>query len=623
MKEKITSALKLLPSEPGIYKYLSKEGKVIYVGKAKNLKNRVRSYFFESNKFDPRLAPLLPKIENVEWVVTHTEAEALILEDQLIKTYHPRYNVQLKDDKSYPYFKLTVKEMFPRLTLVREIVRDGSYYFGPYIAVREVRSTLKTIKKYFPLRQSSMPLDGTKTYRPCLNYQLKRCLAPCSGEISQTKYRYLVDGVIQLLKGNFDELLLSLKEKMELESSKLKFEDAAKTRDQIEAVKRTFQKQKKVSHKKIDRDVFAVVRADGFAGVQVLFIRNGILLSHDFFFIKKGEEFDDREILRSSLSRLYISGNKPFPHEIILPLRDDNLSMLEAYCLTQRDTRVKILFPQKGEKKGLIDLALKNGVQSLQLKMYEDHADDLIIKAVHQKLHLSRYPNRVECFDISNISGTNTVASMVVWENNRSVKKAYRKYKIKTVTGPDDFASMKEVLGRRYRAEKVEEQPLPDLIIIDGGKGQLSSAMKIFETLKLDLKSVDVIGLAKGRSDIKAGTDKGDEDYEYVVKPNQKNIIPLLKNSVTLHFLQKIRDEAHRFAISFHRQVRGKKAVQSSLEQISGIGPSKRKNLLKHFSKLDNLKKASLEEIVEVPGISSGNAENIFNFFHKANREAN
>lgn len=618
MKEKISEKINLLPEQPGIYKYLSKEGKVIYVGKAKNLKNRVRGYFPASNKYDPRLAPLLPNIENVEWIVTHTEAEALILEDQLIKTFRPRYNVQLKDDKSYPYFKLTIKEMFPRLTLVREIVRDGSYYFGPYIAVSEVRSTLKTIKRYFPLRQSSMPLDGTKTYRPCLNFQLKRCLAPCSGEITAEKYHHLVEGVVQLLKGNFDELLISLKEKMAGESAKLQFEEAAQTRDQIEAVKRTFQKQKKVSHKKIDRDVFAVVRADGFAGVQVLFIRNGFLLSHDFFFIKKGELYDDREILRSSLSRLYISGDKPFPHEIILPLRDDEFSMLEEYCLSQRNTRVKLFFPQKGEKKKLIDLALKNGVQNLQLKMYEDHADELIIKAVHQRLNLTRYPNRVECFDISNISGTNTVASMVVWENNRSQKKDYRKYKIKTVEGPDDFASMQEVLGRRYRAEKIEERPLPDLIIIDGGKGQLSSAMKIFDELKVDLDSVDVIGLAKGRTEIKAGIDKGDQDYEYVVKPNQKNIIPLRKNSVTLHFLQKIRDEAHRFAITFHRQIRGKKAVQSSLQQIPGIGPHKRKNLLKHFSKLANLKTASLEAIVEVPGISTINATEIYKYFHQA-----
>ena len=615
MKEKISEKLKLLPTQPGIYKYLSSEGKVIYVGKAKNLKNRVRSYFLESNRYDHRLAHLLPNIKDLEWIVTHTEVEALILEDQLIKTYRPRYNVRLKDDKSYPYFKLTVKEMFPRLSLVRKIVKDGSYYFGPYIAVREVRSTLQTIKRYFPLRQSSMSLDGSKIHRPCLNFQLKRCLAPCAGKVTVEEYQHLVESVIQLLKGNFDELLITLKQRMKIEATKLHFEAAAKIRDQIAAVKRTFQKQKKLSHKKVDQDVFAVIRSKGFAGVQVLFIRNGILLSQDLFFIKKGEQYDDREILRSTLSKLYISGDKPLPHEILLPLKDDDFSMVEEYCLTQRGKKLKLFFPQKGEKKALLNLAVKNGVQNLQLKMHEDHADALIIKAVHQKLHLKRYPHHVECFDISNISGTNTVASMVVWKDNRPQKNNYRKYKIKTVDGVDDFASMKEVLSRRYRPEKITEQPLPDLIIIDGGKGQLSSAMQILNDLKVDLKIVDVIGLAKGRSEIKAAIDKGDEDYEYVVKPGQKNIIPLRKNSITLYFLQNIRDEAHRFAITFHRQLRGKKAVQSSLEQIRGIGPKKRQLLLKHFSNLTNLKQATEQEIKDVSGISAENAKQIYHHF--------
>ncbi|PCI24415.1 MAG: excinuclease ABC subunit C [SAR324 cluster bacterium] len=618
MNEVVEEKLKLLPTEPGIYRYISREGKIIYVGKAKNLKNRVRSYFLDSNREDPRTANLLPNIYDVEWVVTNTETEALILEDQLIKSHRPRYNVQLKDDKTYPYFKLSIGEMFPRLTLVREIVKDGSLYFGPYVSVREVRSTWQTIKRYFPLRQSAMTLDGTKTFRPCLNYQLKRCLAPCTGQVAVDSYQQMVDGVLQLLKGNYDTLLNQLQERMAKEAEALKFEEAAKTRDQIKAVQRTFKKQKKVSLKKVDRDVFGLVRSGGFAGVEVLFIRNGLLLSEDFFFFKEGELYNDYEILRSTLSKLYIAGDKPLPDEILIPFPDEELAMLEEYCHSQRQKKLQIIAPQRGNKKSLVDMAVKNAVQSLQLRMKGDHADDLILKAVRQRLRLRNLPNRVECFDISNISGTNTVASMVVWEGNQAAKKDYRKYKIKSVDGPDDFASMQEVLGRRYRPEKVAEQPLPDLIIIDGGKGQLSSAVKIFEDLGMDLKQVDVVGLAKGRSEIRAGIEKGEEDYEYIVKPNQKNIIPLRKNSVTLFFLQNIRDEAHRFAITFHRQLRSKGVTHSQLEDIPGIGPQKRKNLLKHFQNLSSLKTASLSNLEKVKGISLSNAQEIYKFFHQS-----
>jgi len=600
--------LNLLPDQPGIYRFFSKAGKIIYIGKAKNLKHRVRSYFSETSLLDLRLINLIPNIDDLEWVVTHTEAEALILEDHLIKTHRPKFNIQLKDDKSYPYFKLSVNEMFPRLTLVREIKKDGSLYFGPHVAVNKARTTMRIIKKHFPLRQSKMALDGTKTYRPCLNYQLKRCLAPCAGLIKTEKYTQIVQQVIQLLKGNHEELIEGLKDEMDLLSKELKFEEAAAKRDQIRAVESTLQKQRVVSKQKIDRDVFALLRSGSFAGIQVLFIRNGILLSDDFFLFKQADLFDDQELIRSILSKLYISGDKVLPKEILLPIDYADATMIEDYCLTRRDTKLTVLSPKRSEKKALVELALKNCEFNLSIKMKEARADEVILKDVQKTLRLKKIPGRVECFDISNISGTNTVASLVVWENNNAVKSEYRKYKIKTVTGANDYAAMEEVLGRRYKKLLEGNGILPDLVMIDGGKGQVAGAERILENCGLNLEEIDLIGLAKGRSEKRKGPKRGDQDFEYVVKPKRKNIIPLKKNSSPLHFLQNIRDEAHRFAITYHRKLRGKAGTQSVLEEIPGIGPKKRKVLLKEFNNLKKIKSASITDLASIKGISKNDA---------------
>ena len=356
---KLEEKLKLLPAQPGIYRFLSKDGRIIYIGKAKNLKARVRSYFAEANRSDYRVIHLVPNIADLEWIVTHTEAEALILEDKLIKTHKPKFNIQLKDDKSYPYFRMSVEEMYPRLSLTRDIKKDGSLYFGPYVSVTQTRAAWRVIQRYFPLRRSKMILDGTKTYRPCLNYQMKKCPAPCAGLISTEKYGHIVQNVIQLLKGNYDELIGTLKAEMEREAAGLNFEEAAVLRDQIQAVKKTLQKQQIVSKQRTDRDVFALVRSGGFAGVQALFIRNGILLSDDFFLFKKAEKYDDQEIIRSTLSRLYLAGNRFVPQEILLSLPYDDATMFEEFCIRQKETRVHVLIPQRGEKKRLIELAQK------------------------------------------------------------------------------------------------------------------------------------------------------------------------------------------------------------------------------------------------------------------------
>lgn len=613
---KLSEKLTLLPDQPGIYRFISSTGKIIYIGKAKNLKLRVRSYFLDSNQSDYRLVYLIPNIVDVEWIVTHTEAEALILEDKLIKVHKPKFNIQLKDDKSYPYFKVSTGERYPRLSLVREIIKDGSTYFGPYVSVTQARATWRIIRKQFPLRQSKMVLDGSKKFRPCLNYQLKRCFAPCAELISVEKYNRLVQSVIQLLKGNFEELIDTLKIEMEEQAQALQFEEASILRDQIKTIRRTLQSQRIVSKQKVDRDVFSLVRSGGFAGVQVLFIRNGILLSDDFFLYKKAERFDDQEIIRSTLSRLYLAGDRIVPAEVLLPFTYDDAAMFEAFCQLEKESRTKILVPLRGEKKALLELASKNGQQNLTVKLSAIQADEKILKEVQQTLKLKNLPQRVECFDISNISGTNNVASMVVWENNRSSKKEYRKYRIESVEGANDYAAMEEVLSRRYRKLKEQHQQEPDLILIDGGKGQLSSAKKVLEAKGVDLKKIDLIGLAKGRSERKAGLEKGQTDFEYVVKPARKNIIPLKKNSSTLFFLQNIRDEAHRFAISYFRQLHGKTGLKSGLEQIRGIGGVKRKRLLKQFRNMTAIRNAEVEDLESVKGLSKNDARTIYQFFH-------
>ena len=614
----ITDKLAELPGLPGIYRFYSDKGSMIYVGKAKSLKHRVKSYFLESNRLDWRIRYLVPQIADLDWMVTHTEAEALILEDQLIKTHRPRYNVQLKDDKSYPYFKLSIQELYPRLTLVRELKKDGSLYFGPYVSAGKARETSRIIKKHFQLRQRPLKLDGTKKHRPCLNYQMKRCFAPCAGLISPEAYGEIVEKVLHLLRGNYDQLLAVLRSEMENKAEKLEFEEAARIRDQIDSVKSTLQKQQVVSKHKTDRDVFALVRSGGFAGVQVLFVRNGILLSDDFVFFEQAEIYEDLEIIRSMLSSFYVSGGKEIPREILLPFHYEDATMLEAYCSSRRNSVVKVLSPQRGEKKALIQMAEKNGEENLKLTMKARESDRLVLEEVQQKLKLHKLPNRVECFDISNISGTHSVGSMVVWEANKPQKSAYRKYRIKTVTGANDYAAMEEVLTRRYRNAAEDPDSLPDLIIIDGGKGQLAIAMRILGELGLDLEKVDVIGLAKGRSERKRGTDTVDMDYEYVVKPQRKNEIHLKRNSSTLFFLQNIRDEAHRFAISYFRKLHGKRSISSELDLIPGIGPKKKKRLLTAFSSIKKIKEASEDELLAVEGISQQDAAAVRQHFHEA-----
>ena len=603
-----------LPNLPGVYLFKDDQQSILYIGKSKSIRNRVRSYFNNSAKHNLRIQLMVSRIHDFSLIVTDTEAEALILEEQLIKRHHPRYNVALKDGKSYPYCKLTVGEMYPRLMLVREKIDAKSEYYGPYPSVKDARQVLKAVMTYFPLRTSKMLLDGKKTYRPCLNFQMRRCLAPCRGVVSVEEYGKVVRQVRLFLKGRDKELLRELEQRMEQSSKKLEFEKSAQYRDQIQAMSRIFERQMVLDVKGKDQDVFNLFREADSTGVQVLFIRNGRLLGTDFFFFEDSSEASADNLLGQALHRIYMPEGSIVPREILLPFEYTDRKLLEDALNKKSERRVYVVCPQKGRKKELVTMAYNNAKVNLSEERRRYAKNTNILKHVKYELKLNRLPEVVEAFDISHLSGTMTVASMVCWKNNSASNKDYRKYKIKSISGPDDFASMKEVLTRRYKRTLAEGEKLPDLILIDGGKGQINIAEKVLAELGI-LRKVDLIGLAKGRSARKMGRSRGQNvDYEYVVKPKQKNEIRMRRNSDVLYFLQNIRDESHRFAIEFQRKLKRKDTLHSRIDDLQGIGPKRRRLLLKHFGSLTGLRQASLDEIMQVPGIPQNLAQEIQDF---------
>ena len=600
-----------LPNLPGVYLFKDDQESVLYIGKSKSIRNRVRSYFHGSAKHNLRIKLMVSRIHDFSLIVTDTEAEALILEEQLIKRHHPRYNVALKDGKSYPYCKLTVGEMYPRLVLVREKIDSISEYYGPYTSVKDARQVLKAVMTYFPLRTSKMLLDGKKTYRPCLNFQMKRCLAPCQGDVSVEDYEKIVRQVRLFLKGRDQELLQELEKRMKQSSKKLEFEKSAQYRDQIQAMRRIFARQMVLDVQGKDQDVFNLYRESDSTGVQVLFIRNGRLLGTDFFFFEDSSEATNDNLLGQVLHRIYMPEGSIVPREILLPFEYSDRKLLEDALNQKSVRRIYVVCPQKGRKKELVSMAFSNAKVNLSEQRSRFAKNTNILKHVKHEIKLNRLPEVVEAFDISHLSGTMTVASMVCWKKNSPSNEDYRKYKINNISGPNDFASMKEVLTRRYSRTLAEGKNLPDLILIDGGKGQINIAAKVLTELGI-LQKVDLIGLAKGRSERKRGRSRGKNvDYEYVVKPNQKNEIRMHRNSDVLFFLQNIRDESHRFAIEFQRKLKRKNTLHSQIDNIPGIGPKRRRLLLKHFGSLTGLKHAALEEILQVPGIPEKLAKEI------------
>lgn len=591
----IKEKLALLPNNPGVYIMKNAQGEIIYVGKAIVLKNRVRSYFQAGSNATPKVRVMVAQIVDLEYIVTANEVEALILESNLIKKHRPRYNIMLKDDKSYPYIKLTLQEEFPRVFITRKLIKDGAKYFGPYTSAGAVHQTLKLLKKIFPLR-SCRKMDSK---RPCLEYHIKRCLAPCSGNISKEDYDQMVQGVNLFLEGRSDLLLKQLKVLMQEASKNMHYEEAAGLRDQINSIEILRQQQTAVT---IAGDVDVVGMAIDEQGVcaQVFFVRAGKVVGRDHFLLTANLEDNQTDILTAFIQQYY---NKVafIPKEIILPidLPASEITVLSDWLSSLKKQRVQLLSPKRGLKKDLLDLANENAAILLkeenELRQQKENAELKAVNMLQDALGLEGFLHRIDCFDISHIQGAETVASMVVFKDGKESKKDYRRFKLKTVEGkPDDFKSMQEVVLRRY--SKYED--LPDLIVIDGGKGQLSSALEVIRGLGLEMP---VIGLAK--------------KMEEIFQEGISESLLLSKDSPAIHLLQRIRDEAHRFAITYHRKLRSKRNMVSVLDNIPGIGENRRKALWQKFNSIQAIKEADVEELSEVPGINKSVAEAIHRYF--------
>ena len=575
---------------------------ILYIGKAKVLRNRVRSYFQDSRNLHPRTRIFLDKVDDIKFLTTKTEAEALILESNFIKKHQPKYNVLLKDDKHYPYLRLTTQEKFPRLEVVRRIKKDKATYFGPYTMVKEVRETIRLIYKIFPLRQSKDKLDGSPLRRPCLNHQMGRCLAPCAGSVSSQDYSEIVQDVSLFLKGKNTTLLKDLKTKMEAASVETRYEEAAVLRDKISAVQTVIDKQKIISTSLEDQDVVAYCSEKDQAMVQVLIIRSGKMLGEKIFKLKSRKEMEEDETLSSFLKQYY-ADESILPAEVLLPHPIEDADLIASWLSEKKGICVRIEVPVIGKKRELIRMAEENASFAMRMESDKGEVGTRSLEELQTALNLKHFPEIIEGFDLSNISGSHAVGSMVVFEHALAAKSKYRRYKISTVKGIDDYAMLREVMTRRYSRLLKENAPLPNLILIDGGKGHLNAGHDVLQALNL-MDQLDLVCIAKGKFRNNLVTDE-------VYLPQQKKPVLFHENSPSRFLMQRIRDEAHRFAISYHRKLRGKKTLESPLELIPGIGKKRRLMLLKKFGSLENIQKASLEELVILPGITKLLAERI------------
>jgi excinuclease ABC subunit C len=608
--------LKNLPAKPGVYLHKNGQGKVIYVGKAVNLKNRVRSYFHKSATFSsPKTRRLVEEIADIEFIVAESELEALLLENTLIKKHQPRYNVRLKDDKRYPYIKVHWQDAFPRVTTTRRLLNDGARYFGPYTAAWAAYQTLDLVRKIFPYLTCTRDIDG-KDERACLYYHIGRCAAPCIGVVNQAEYRHIIDNLCDFLSGNTEPVVAELRRQMEVASEALDFERAAQLRDQMKGIDQIVEKQKVVNADVVDEDVIAFARANGEACVQVFFIRGGKLVGRDYFVLEGTADEANAEIVTSFLKQFYDQA-ATIPPEILLPEEVDELMIIRDWLKSKRGADVTLKVPRQGQQKELLEMVAQNAAETLAHLRARWAADESKqtegLAELQQALDLPEPPLRIECYDISTLQGTNTVGSMVVFIKGVPRKSDYRRFKIQTVQGQDDFASMKEMLRRRFKrmaddgyreqtieAGKKEDENawalIPNLVIIDGGKGQLNAALEVLDEFELR-DAVAIIGLAKRE--------------EEIFLPDISEPIVLPRNSQALFLIQRIRDEAHRFGLTYHRQLRGKSAVHSGLDEIEGIGPKRRRALLKKFGSLEAIREASIEDLISVPGMTRTAAEKL------------
>jgi len=602
--EKVQGILATLPAKPGCYLMKNTAGSIIYVGKAISLKNRVRSYFHADASHDAKTRRLVREIADIEWILVGSELEALILEMNLIKKHRPKYNVRLKDDKRYPYIKVHWADPYPKVTVTRQMVEDGSRYFGPYTSAWAVYQTLDALRRIFPYLTCDRVITG-QDKRACLYYDIKLCTAPCIGAIDQAGYRQMISDLMSFLSGHSDHIVHRLQTAMEKAAEEMRFEKAAALRDQLKAIEAIIERQKVIfASDYLDSDVLAMARADGEACVQIFFIRGGKLIGREYFILEGTEDAADSEIISQFVKQFYTEAAS-IPQQVMLPEEIEEARIISQWLRSRRGgQKVEFFVPKEGQPHQLVEMAAENASETLSALraqwQADSHKQEQALAELQSALQLPAPPNRIECYDVSNIQGTAIVGSMVVFEQGVPSKNLYRKFNIETVAnGPDDFASMEEMLTRRFRrwqasqdkAAEPGQKPepsfsvLPDLIIVDGGKGQLGRAVSVLERFEL-FGRVPVVGLAK--------------QHEEIFFPNRSQSLMLPRHSPALYLVQRIRDEAHRFGITAHRKKRTKLGLASQLDAVPGIGPARRKLLLKHFGSLDKIREASLEELKTV-----------------------
>ncbi|HSG45118.1 MAG TPA: excinuclease ABC subunit UvrC, partial [Anaerolineales bacterium] len=593
-----------VPTKPGCYLMKNAKGKIIYIGKAVNLKNRVRSYFHADSSHDNKTRRLAREIADIEWIIVGTELEALILEMNLIKKHRPKYNVRLKDDKRYPYIKVHWREPFPKVTVTRQMVDDGSRYFGPYASAWAVYQTLDVLRKIFPYLTCDREITGMDN-RACLYFDIKLCTAPCIGAATQAQYRQMISDLMDFLSGKSDDIVNRLEQEMQKASDEMRFEKAAAVRDQLKAIHSIIERQRIVfASDYLDSDVLAMARSDGEACVQVFFIRSGKLIGREYFILEGTEDTKDNEVLEQFITQFYTEAAN-IPQQVMLPHELEEARIISQWLRSRRGgEKVEFFVPNEGQPQELVQMATENATETLQALRAQWQADahkqEQALAELQEALKLPEPPNRIECYDVSNTQGTAIVGAMVVFTQGVPDKKLYRRFNIESVVGaPDDYASMDEMLTRRLKrwvsAQETANQPgakkdasfsfLPDLIIIDGGKGQLSRTVKVMEEFEL-LDKVPIVGLAK--------------QQEEIFFPHKSDSVMLPRHSQGLYLVQRIRDEAHRFGITAHRKKRQKLGMASQLDSIPGIGPTRRKALLKHFGSVDKIREASIEDLIEI-----------------------
>jgi excinuclease ABC subunit C len=615
----IEEELKKMPDKPGVYIMKSINDEIIYVGKAISLKRRVRQYFQSSRNNTPKVNAMVKNISEFEYIIVDNEVEALILESTLIKKHKPKYNILLRDDKSYPYIKITTNEKFPRIIKVRRVLKDGAKYFGPYPSGYAVNNTLEIINNLYPIRMCNLNLEkdmGKK--RPCLNYYIGRCLAPCQGNTDETEYMKYIDEIIMFLNGKEEKLVEVIENKMKDASEKLDFESAARYRDQFNSLNIILEKQKVVSTNVTDQDVIGMAKGTDDSCVQIFFIRGGKIIGREHFILEDTFEEERGRILSSFIKQFYI-GTAYVPKEIYVETEFEDMELISKWLGEKRGSKVKFKIPQRGEKSQLMEM-VKDNAQDMLIK----HSEEIKKKKMEKEgtllelkniLSMDKIPMRIEAYDISDIQGIEPVGSMVVYENGDAKKSDYRRFKIRTVTGPNDYASMEEIIKRRFKRgveerENFKEKDIrfegfssfPDLIMIDGGKGQVSIAEEVIDNMGI---RIPVCGLVK-------------DDYHRTrgIVYNGREIY-IEKNSPLFRFITRVQDEAHRFAISYHRSLRSKDIFKSQLDDIRGIGKKRKVSLLKHFGSVENIKNASLEELKKAEGMNIKAAEEVYNYFRK------